>query len=70
MASTAKEEKYARTYYKTHKKYREDKIKKRSQYAQNHKKEEAKRSKKYYWENAQYRSYKRKYARDYQKRHK
>lgn len=68
--STAKEKKYSRTYYKTHKEYREDKIKKRSRYAKNHKKEEAAYQREYYWKNPNYRTYKRKYARNYNKRKK
>lgn len=69
MASTAKEEKYARTYYKNHKKYREKKIKQRSDDYQQHKKQEATYSREYYAKNPSYRRYKIAYARAYQRKH-
>lgn len=69
MASTAKEKKKARDYYKENKSYRDEKIEKRKKYAKTHKKEEAKQSKEYYWENPSYRKTKQKQARDYKRSH-
>ena len=42
--TTAKEDAYARKYYKTNSKYRKKKIEDRKEYAKSHKKEEAEQS--------------------------
>ena len=68
MASTTSEKRYSREYYKTHPRYRREKIKKRSEYYQNHKKEEAKYQRDYYHKKPSYRKYKVAYAKAYQKR--
>lgn len=67
MASTTKEKKQSRTYYKTHKKYREEKISqvKASQRANREEYNASKRE--YYAENPKYREYKKKYAAKYRK---
>lgn len=70
MASTPKEEKYARDYYKKNKKYREKKIEDRKADAKAHKKEEASYSREYYAKNPSYRKYKIAYAKAYKKSHK
>lgn len=70
MASTPKEEKYARDYYRKNKKYREKKIEDRKADAKAHKKEEAAYSKEYYAKNPSYRKYKIAYAAAYRKAHK
>lgn len=67
MASTPKEEKYARDYYKKNKKYREKKIEDRKADAKAHKKEEAEYSRRYYAEHSNYRKYKIAYAKAYRK---
>ena len=69
MASTALEKKKARDYYRKNKKYRNEKIESRKEYAKTHKKEEAKQSKSYYWDNPTYRTEKKKQAREYKKKH-
>lgn len=69
MASTTKEKKKAREYYKENKAYRDEKISRRKAYAKTHKKEEAKQSKEYYWENPSYRKTRQKQARDYKRSH-
>jgi len=70
MASTSKEKKKAREYYKTHKKYREEKIKDSIDEQKKNPEEHAKYQRKYYHKNQDYRSYKIKYAKDYRKREK
>lgn len=70
MASTPKEEKYARDYYRKNKKYREKKIEDRKADAKAHKKEEAAYSKEYYHSHPAYKKYKQAYARAYKKAHK
>jgi len=70
MASTPKEEKYARDYYRKNKKYRERKIEDRKEDAKAHKKEEAAYSREYYAKNPSYRKYKIAYATAYRKAHK
>lgn len=67
MASTTKQKKVSRTYYKTHKKYREEKIAK-TKASQRANKEEYNASKReYYAKNEAYREYKKKYAAKYRK---
>lgn len=68
MASTTLEKKKARDYYRKNKKYKEEKIENRKEYAKTHKKDEAKQSKKYYWENSEYRKTKQKQAREYKRK--
>ena len=70
MASTAKEKKYARDYYKKNPKYREKKIEQRSDDYQEHKKQEATYAREYYAKNPSYRRYKIAYAVAYRKAHK
>lgn len=53
--TTAKEDAYARKYYKTHPKYRKKKIEERKDYAKSHKKEEAAQSREYYHSVSTYR---------------
>jgi hypothetical protein len=53
--TTAKEDAYARRYYKTHSKYRKKKIEERKEYAKSHKKEEAEQSRDYYHSTPTYR---------------
>ena len=66
--STTKEKKYSRTYYKTHRDYRERKIKQRSEYYHEHQKEQNAYERKRYRTNPSYRRYKIDYARAYQKK--
>lgn len=67
MASSTKEKKVARKYYKTHKNYREEKIA-NTQKAQKSNREEYNKSKReYYASNESYRKYKRNYAAAYRK---
>lgn len=68
MASTAKEKKVSREYYKKHKKYREEKIDKQIKKQKANKAETNKYHREYYKDNEDYRSYKRKYAKEYRKR--
>lgn len=70
MASTNKEKKKSREYYKTHKKYREEKIKDSSQKQKANPKKHAAYQREYYRENQEYRDYKIDYARSYRKREK
>lgn len=65
-----KENAYARKYYRENEEYRKEKIKDRSEYYANHKKEEAKKSREYYWDNPAYRKYKIAYQRRYRQLHK
>lgn len=65
MASTTAEKKRARTYYKTHKKYREEKIA-QVKAGQKANREEYNASKReYYAKNEAYKKYKRAYAKRY-----
>lgn len=68
MASTTKEKKASRDYYRKNKKYREQKIEDvmKSQRANKEKYNASKR--KYYADNETYRKYKRNYAKEYRKR--
>jgi len=68
MASTQKEKKKSREYYKTHKKYREEKIKDSSQKQKANPKKHAAYQRDYYAENEDYRKYKRQYSKEYRKR--
>ena len=68
MASTASEKRYSREYYKTHPKYRREKIKARKDYYHEHQDEQNAYARKYYRKNTSYRRYKIAYARAYQKR--
>lgn len=68
MASTEKEKKAARDYYKKNKKYREEKIERQIKKQKANKPEENKYHREYYKDNEDYRAYKRKYAREYRKR--
>ena len=70
MASTAKEKKKSREYYRTHKKYREEKIKDSVDEQKRNPDEHAEYQKKYYHKNQEYRAYKIDYARKYRKREK
>lgn len=70
MATKKELAKKSRDYYKTHKKYREQKKEDRLEYARSHKRQEAEQSRKYYKENPTYRKYKISYAREYRKSHK
>ena len=53
--TTAREDAYARRYYKTHSAYRKKKINDRKEYAKSHKKEEAEQSREYYHSTPTYR---------------
>ena len=68
MASTTKQKKASKKYYETHKKYRDAKIKKQISKQKNNKAETNKYHRDYYAENGEYRSYKRKYAKEYRKK--
>ena len=70
MASSAKEKKIARDYYKSHAKYRREKIEQRSEDYQEHKKKEASYSRNYYHSHPSYRKAKIAYAKAYRKAHK
>lgn len=70
MASTAKEKKYARKYYRDNAAYRREKIDDRKKDAKQHKQSEAEYSKAYYHSHPEYRKYKIRYATDYRKAHK
>lgn len=69
MATSAKEDAYARKYYRTHDKYRKKKIQDRKEYASSHKKEEAKQSREYYHENPSYRRRRIAQVKQYNKTH-
>lgn len=68
--TTAKEDAYARRYYKTHSAYRRKKINERKEYAKSHKKEEAAQSREYYHSNSEYRQRRIKQVQRYNKSHK
>lgn len=68
--STTKEKNYSRKYYKTHPKYRREKIEYRKDYYHDHQKEQNAYERKRYRTNLQYRKYKIAYAKAYQKRRK
>ena len=68
--ATAKERKYARTYYKTHAKYRRERIEYRKDYYHEHQKEQNAYERKRYRTNQKYKAYKIAYAKAYQKKHK
>lgn len=68
--STTKEKKYSRDYYKTHPKYRREKIQQRKDYYHDNQKEQNAYERKRYRTNQQYRKYKIAYAKAYQKRRK
>ena len=70
MASTKKEEEASKKYYRTHRKYREDKIKKSVAKQKANPKKHADYQKDYYHSNSKYRRYKIEYAEDYRKREK
>lgn len=70
MASTTKEKKYARKYYRDNDAYRREKIEQRSAAYKKDKKGEAEYSRKYYAEHPEYRRYKIRYAANYRKAHK
>ncbi len=70
MASTQKEKKKSREYYKTHKKYREEKIEDSVKKQKANPKKHAAYQRKYYHSNSEYRDYKIDYARKYRKREK
>ena len=70
ITKKAKENAYARNYYKKNEDYRKKKIRDRAKYAANHKEEEARKSRDYYWDNPSYRSYKKDYAKRYRASHK
>ena len=67
MASTTKEKKTARTYYKKHKKYREEKIAQTKANQRANKEEYNASKREYYAKNEKYREYKKKYAAKYRK---
>lgn len=68
MASTAKEKKASKEYYKKNKKYREEKIERQIKKQKANKPETNKYHREYYKDNEDYRVYKRKYAKEYRKR--
>lgn len=70
MASTTKEKKYARKYYRDNDAYRREKISDRKSYAKSHRKEEADYARSYYHSHPEYKKYKQAYARAYKKAHK
>lgn len=70
MASTAKEKKYARKYYRDNDDYRRDKIDDRKKDAKQHKQSEAEYSRNYYHSHPNYRKAKIAYAKAYRKAHK
>lgn len=65
MASTKKEEKASKKYYDSHKKYRQEKIRKQIAKQKANKDEENKYHREYYRKSEKYREYKRKYSRAY-----
>lgn len=67
MASTTKEKKYARKYYKENPDYRKKKIETRKDYYHEHQESQNAYARKYYHEHPTYRKYKIRYARDYRK---
>ena len=69
MASSAKEKKIARDYYKSHAKYRREKIEDRKEYYHEHQKSQNAYAREYYRKNPSYRKYKIKYAVNYRKSH-
>ena len=68
MASTAKEKKASKKYYETHKKYRDEKIRKQVAKQKQNKRETNKYHRDYYAENGEYKAYKRKYAKEYRRK--
>lgn len=68
--ATTQEKKYSRNYYKTHPKYRKQKIEDRKTYYKEHQKEQNAYERKRYHSNPQYRKYKIAYAKNYQKKKK
>ena len=70
MASTTKEKKQARQYYRTHKKYREEKIKDSTTEQKRNPKKHAEYQREYYHKNQSYRDWKIDYAREYRKKEK
>lgn len=69
MTTKEKARKYAKKYYHNNEDYRRSKIEDRKEYAESHKKEEAKKSRDYYHSHPNYRKWKISYARDYRKSH-
>ena len=67
MASTTKEKKTARTYYRKHKKYREEKIAETKAHQRANKEEYNASKREYYANNESYREYKKKYAAKYRR---
>ena len=61
---------YARKYYKTHPKYRKQKIEDRKEYYKEHQKAQNAYERKRYHTNQSYRKWKIAYAKAYQKKHK
>ena len=70
ITKKAKQNAYARKYYRENKEYREEKIRDRAKEYASDKKGEAKKSRDYYWNNPSYRKYKIEYSRRYRKTHK
>lgn len=68
MASTTAEKRASRKYYRTNKKYREEKIANETAKHKKNRKKYAEEQREYYANNADYRRYKRRYAREYRKR--
>ena len=67
MASTTKEKKASKEYYETHKKYRDEKIKKQVAKQKANKPKTNKEKREYYKDSEDYRKYKRAYAKRYRK---
>jgi hypothetical protein len=67
MASTKKEEKASKKYYDSHKKYRQEKIRKQIAKQKANKDEENEYHREYYRKSEKYREYKRKYSKRYHK---
>ena len=68
MASTSKQGKASKKYYATHKKYREEKIDNQIAKQKRNKSKTNEYHREYYAENENYRTYKRKYAKEYRRR--